>query len=52
MVIFVGAKYEYVVKEDENKTSNVISKDFVHDSLEGSWGICEAKWHDNKFIMP
>ena len=43
--------YEDIIKEDQNEVSQVGSKYFIHQFLERGKGICEAKWHDQKFIM-
>ena len=42
---------EYIIKEDQNEVSQVGPKYFIHQFLERGRGICEAKWHDQKFIM-
>ena len=43
--------YEDIIKEDHNEVSQVGLKYFIHQCLERGRGICEAKWHDQKFIM-
>ena len=42
---------EDIIKEDHNEVSQVGLKYFIHQCLERGRGICEAKWHDQKFIM-
>ena len=42
---------EDIIKEDQNEVSQVGPKYFIHQCLEHGRGICEAKWHDQKFIM-
>ena len=42
---------EDIIKEDQNEVSQVGLKYFIHQFLERGRGICEAKWHDQKFIM-
>ena len=42
---------EDIIKEDQNEVSQVGPKYFIHQCLECGRGICEAKWHDQKFIM-
>ena len=42
---------EDIIKEDQNEVPQVGSKYFIHQCLECGRGICEAKWHDQKFIM-
>ena len=42
---------EDTIKEDHNEVSQVGPKYFIHQCLEHGRGICEAKWHDQKFIM-
>ena len=43
--------HEDIIKEDQNEVSQVGPKYFIHQFLECGRGICEAKWHDQKFIM-
>ena len=42
---------EDIIKEDQNKVSQVGLKYFIHQFLECGRGICETKWHEKKFIM-
>ena len=42
---------EDIIKEDHNEVSQEGLKYFIHQCLEHGRGICEAKWHDQKFIM-
>ena len=42
---------EDIIKEDRNEVLQVGPKYFIHQFLERGRGICEAKWHDQKFIM-
>ena len=42
---------EDIIKEDQNEVSQVGSEYLIHQFLERGRGICEAKWHDQKFIM-
>ena len=42
---------EDIIKEEQNEVSQVGLKYFIHQCLEHGRGICEAKWHDQKFIM-
>ena len=42
---------EDIIKEDHNEVSQVGLKYFIHQCLERGRSICEAKWHDQKFIM-
>ena len=42
---------EDIIKEDQNEFSQVGPKYFIHQCLEHGRGICESKWHDQKFIM-
>ena len=42
---------EDIIKEDQNEVLQVGPKYFIHQCLERGRGICEAKWHDQKFIM-
>jgi hypothetical protein len=42
---------EYVIKENQNKLSKVRFQYFVHETLEGGWGIAKAKRRDQEFIM-
>lgn len=43
--------YENVIKKDEYELKYMSFEKIVHESLEGSWSICEPKRHDDKFIM-
>ena len=40
-----------IIKEYQNEVSQVGPKYFIHQCLECGRRICEAKWHDQKFIM-
>ena len=42
---------EDIIKEDQNEVLQVGLKYFIHQCLERGRGICEAKWHDQKFII-
>ena len=42
---------EDIIKEEHNKVLQVGLKYFIYQCLEHGRGICEAKWHDQKFIM-
>ena len=42
---------EDIIKEDQNEVSQVGPKYFIHQFLEHGRSICEAKWHDQKFIV-
>ena len=42
---------EDIIKEDQNEVSQAGPKYFIHQCLEHGRGICEGKWHDQKFIM-
>ena len=42
---------EDIIKEDQNEVPQVRPKYFIHQFLERGRGICEAKWHDQKFIV-
>ena len=42
---------EDIIKEDQNEVSQVGPEYFIHQCLECGRGICEAKWHDQKFII-
>ena len=42
---------EDIIKEAQNEVSQVGPKYFIHQFLEHGRGICEAKWHDQKFRM-
>ena len=42
---------ENIIKEYQNEFSQVGPKYFIHQCLECGRGICEAKWHDQKFIV-
>ena len=42
---------EDIIEEDQNEVSQVGPKYFIHQCLERGRGICEAKWHHQKFIM-
>ena len=42
---------ENIIKEDQNEVLQVGSKYFIHQFLEHGRGICEAKWHEHKFIV-
>jgi hypothetical protein len=44
--------YEYVIHEDQYEFSHECDKDRVHQTLECSWCIGQAKWHDPKLEMP
>jgi hypothetical protein len=37
---------EDIIKENQEKMSKVWFQYFVHDTLEGGWGIPKAKRHD------
>ena len=43
---------EDIIKEDRNEVPQVGTKYFIHQFLECGRSICEAKWHDQKFIVP
>ena len=42
---------ENIIKEDQHEVLQVGTKYFIHQCLEHGRGICESKWHDQKFIM-
>ena len=42
---------ENSIKEDQNEVSQVGLEYFIHQCLECGRSICEAKWHDQKFIV-
>ena len=42
---------EDIIKEDQNEVSQVGPEYFIHQCLECGRRICEAKWHDQKFIL-
>ena len=42
---------EDIIKEDRNEVSQVGLKYFIQQCLERGRGICQAKCHDQKFIM-
>jgi hypothetical protein len=43
--------YEDVIKENQDKILKVSFQYFVHETLEGIWGIAKDKRHDQEFIM-
>ena len=43
--------YEDIIKEYQNEVSQVGTEYFIHQNLERGRSICEAKWHDQKFIV-
>jgi hypothetical protein len=52
MVIPNAVVNEDVVKENQNKLPKVGLQEFIHETLEGRWGIAKAKRHYQEFIMP
>ena len=42
---------EDIIKEDQNKVSQVGTEYFIHQFLECGRSNCEAKWHDQKLIV-
>jgi hypothetical protein len=42
---------EDVIKENQDKLLKVRFQYFIHETLEGGWGIAKAKSHDQEFIM-
>ena len=42
---------EDIIKEDQNEVSQVGPEYFIHQCLECGRSTCEAKWHDQKFIV-
>ena len=44
-----GRKDEEIVKVYNQGDIQEVSKDRVHESLEGRWGVGEAEWHDEEF---
>jgi hypothetical protein len=42
---------EDVIKENQDKILKARFQSFIHESLEGGWGIEKAKRHDQEFIM-
>lgn len=43
---------QYIIKEDQDELPQMREKNIVHETLEGSWCISEAKLHDHEFIVP
>jgi hypothetical protein len=43
---------EDVIKENQNKLSKIGLQEFIHETLEGRWGIAKAKRHYQEFIIP
>ena len=41
-----------VIKEDQYEFSQEGFQNAIHQCLEGGRGICEAKRHDSKLVMP
>ena len=44
-----GRKDEEIVEVYNQGDIQEVSKDRVHESLEGRWGVGEAEWHDEEF---
>ena len=42
---------ENVIKENEDKFSEIWFEQVIHEALKSGWGITETKWHDQEFIM-
>jgi hypothetical protein len=42
---------EDVIKENQDKFLKVRFQYFIHDTLEGGWGIAKDKRHDQEFLM-
>ena len=42
---------EDIIKEDQNEILEVGPKYFIHQCLEHGRIICEARWHEHKFIV-
>jgi hypothetical protein len=40
-----------VIKENQDKLPKVRFQYFIHETLEGGWGIAKYKRHDQEFIM-
>jgi hypothetical protein len=43
--------YEDVIKENQDELVKVRFQYFVHETLEGIWGIAKDKRYDQEFIM-
>ena len=43
------AVYQYVIKENQHKPTQVIAKNFIHEALKSGRGVGEPKGHDQKF---
>ena len=41
---------ENVIKENEDKFSEIWFQQVIHEALKSGWGITETKWHDQEFI--
>jgi hypothetical protein len=46
-----AAVNEDVVKESQNKLPKVGLQEFIHETLEGRWGISKSKRHYQEFLM-
>jgi len=42
---------ENVIKENEDKFSEIWFQQVIHEALKSGWGITKTKWHDQEFIM-
>ena len=42
---------ENVIKENEDKFSEIWFQQVIHEALKSGWGITETKWLDQEFIM-
>ena len=46
------AVHQYIIEKYQNKLSQMLSENIVHQLLERCWGACEAKWHYLELIVP
>jgi len=51
-MFFLGeAVDENVIKENEDKFSEIWFEKVIHEALKIGWGITKNKWHDQEFVI-
>ena len=52
MIFWRFGVYENVVNEDNDELVEIRFEHSIHEVYEGCWSICDAKWHDEKLVVP
>ena len=48
MVFGGSTEYEDIVDINHDEFIQILSENIIHHPLEGTWGVCKSKWHNQK----